>query len=139
MRCILTALALTVASSAQAQVFTCNPDGVQAEVNRCADDDFDKADAELNAVYRQALASLAKHGIPREPLKAAQRLWIQLRDADLHSPFPAAKGENDVWSKYGTMYPMMYTGTKTELTRQRTAYLRRQFLEHSPIQPNDQD
>ena len=109
-----------------AQPPACNPDGSQSEMNQCAFDDLRKADAELNAAYRQALASMKDDAIARERLQAAQRLWIQLRDADLAAQFPLAEGQN-AQLEYGSIYPLEYASAKTELTRQRTAYLRGQF------------
>ena len=61
-------------------------------------------------------------------LKTAQRLWIQLRDADMQSLFPLAEGQ-DPRVQYGSMYPMSFAYAKAELTRQRTRHLRDQFLE----------
>ena len=111
---------------AMAQEVACNPEGNQAEMNRCASDDLDKADAELNAAYAQIVATIKDEPVALERLKTAQRLWIQLRDADLAAQFPLAEGQ-DARLAYGSIYPLEYADAKAELTRQRTAYLRRQF------------
>ena len=108
----------------------CNPAGAQLELNACADQDFRKADAELNAVYRQVLALHADSPIALARIKAAQRLWVQLRDADLEARYPVGADENPRML-YGSMYPMLYSGAKASLTATRTAYLRSQFLERS--------
>lgn len=51
----------------------------QQEMNRCAGDEYRKADAELNKVYQQTMAKLTPEHKPK--LKAAQLVWIQFRDA----------------------------------------------------------
>jgi len=123
---------LLLAPAAMAQDVACNPEGSQAEMNRCALDDFDRADSELNAVYAQIVAGMKGNPVALQRLKAAQRLWIQLRDADLAAQFPLADGE-DARIAYGSIYPLEYAGAKAELTRQRSTYLRQQFL----AQPDD--
>ena len=105
----------------------CNPEGSQLELNACAADELAQADAELNAVWREVL-SKADSTVARDKLKAAQRLWMQLRDADLAAQFPLAPGQ-DPRVEYGSMYPMSFASTKAGLTRQRTAWLRATFLE----------
>ena len=62
-----------------------------------------------------------------ERLKAAQRLWVQLRDADLAAQFPLAEGQS-AQLEYGSIYLLEYATAQAELTRQRTAYLRAHFL-----------
>jgi uncharacterized protein YecT (DUF1311 family) len=116
--------------AASADADGCNPEGTQMELNACADRDFRKADAELNAVYRQVVAKLAGQPVALARLKDAQRLWVQLRDADLEARYPVGKDENPR-VLYGSMYPMLYSGAKAALTTTRTAYLRSEFLERS--------
>ncbi|HAV71761.1 MAG TPA: hypothetical protein DCX91_07560 [Stenotrophomonas sp.] len=131
MKTVLTlALVLSAAAPAFAQEVACNPDGNQLELNACADQDFKKADAELNAVYRQIVTKLAGEPVALAKMKAAQRLWIQLRDADLEARYPVGEDENPRFL-YGSMYPMLYSSAKAALTTARTAYLRNEFLERS--------
>ena len=118
---------LLLAPTVAAQEVACNPEGSQAEMNRCALDDFDQADAELNDVYAQAIAGMKDEPVAMQRLITAQRLWIQLRDADLAAQFPLAEGQ-DARIEYGSIYPLEYAGAKAGLTRQRAAYLRQQFL-----------
>lgn len=108
----------------------CNPSGNQGELNACAALELAQADAALNAVYRQVLAKHAGESVALEKIKAAQRLWIQLRDADLDARYPVGDDE-DPRVLYGSMYPMLYAFEKAALTETRTAYLRKQFLERS--------
>ena len=123
-------LLLGAAAPVTAQEVACDPGGSQLELNACADQDFKKADAELNAVYRQVVARLAGEPVALAKMKAAQRLWIQLRDADLEARYPVGEDENPRFL-YGSMYPMLYAGAKAALTTTRTAYLRNEFLERS--------
>lgn len=108
----------------------CNPGGNQMQLNACAAQDLQRADAALNAVYRQVLAKHADAPVALARIKAAQRLWIQLRDADLEARYPVAKNE-DPRMLYGSMYPMLYASAKSALSQARSAYLRKEFLERS--------
>ncbi|MCW4453446.1 DUF1311 domain-containing protein [Flavobacterium sp. MXW15] len=109
----------------------CNPEGSQVELNACAANELAAADAELNATWREVLKRLGDDAVAVDRLKTAQRLWIQLRDADLEAQFPLAEGQ-DPRMQYGSMYPMSFASAKAELTRQRTGYLRAQFLADVP-------
>lgn len=51
----------------------------QNEMNRCAQDEYKKADVELNKVYQQTMAKLSPEH--RQKLKTAQLAWIPFRDA----------------------------------------------------------
>jgi len=128
-------LATGVPALASAQVdsqgIACNPAGSQIELNACAAQALAAADAELNASWRQVLQQLGDNTVAVDRLKAAQRLWIQLRDADLAAQFPLAEGQ-DPRVEYGSMFPMSRDHAKAELTRQRTAYLRAHFLADVP-------
>jgi uncharacterized protein YecT (DUF1311 family) len=66
---------------------------INAELSKCIDEDnsnygmkicisaaYDKADAELNRVYKIVKASTS--GVERERLVTAQRAWIKFRDAE---------------------------------------------------------
>ena len=70
----------------------CNPDGAQAELNACAAEKLALADADLNRVYRAVLERLADNGLATQRLRNAQRLWIQLRDADIQARYPVPDG-----------------------------------------------
>ncbi len=123
-------LLLGAAAPVAAQDVACDPGGSQLELNACADRAFKQADAELNAVYRQIVAKLAGEPVALAKMKAAQRLWIQLRDADLEARYPVGEQENPRFL-YGSMYPMLYSDAKAALTTARAAYLRNEFLERS--------
>ncbi|WP_237055042.1 lysozyme inhibitor LprI family protein [Marilutibacter chinensis] len=121
-------LVLAALSGAVAAQPACNPDGTQQEMNACAFDEYAAADAELNRVYRAVLASRAGDAVFAERLRAAQRLWIRLRDADLDAEFPIAEGE-DPRIEYGSIYPLERAAAMTRMTRERTRYLREQWLD----------
>ena len=105
----------------------CNNAQNQADMNQCAYMDFDKADKQLNAVYKQALKSQADMDKQNaefdenqagavKALKKAQRAWIDYRDGECAAEGFQARG--------GSMEPMLISGCKAKLTRQRTGELK---------------
>lgn len=96
----------------------------QQEMNICAHLDFEKADAELNAVWRQAKASADEMDSQQDEesmkgaakaLLAGQRGWIAYRDGACELAGWEAHG--------GTMEPMLVSGCLAEKTRARTKEL----------------
>lgn len=102
-------------------------------MNYCAGQDFERADVELNAAYRTAIASAqeadreyaritqgneGRDSGPGEEasLREAQRAWVTFRDAQCQGESYEARG--------GSMQPMLYDGCRATLTRARTAELR---------------
>ena len=124
---LLGALLLTFgakdAESATPDVIACNPDGTQIELNACARDDYERADAELNAAWKDLIAALGNKSAAVKQVRAAQRAWIAFRDAEVAGHFPLEEGE-DPRVMYGSMYPMSLHGLMTTLTKQRTEQLR---------------
>lgn len=99
----------------------------QADMNSCSYQDFEKADKELNAVYKQALASqqnVDKEAADMGPdyvgavkaLKKAQRAWIDYRDGHCDGVGYEAVG--------GSMQPMLVSGCMATMTQARTKELR---------------
>ncbi len=85
----------------------------QSTMNRCAYEDFQKADAELNKTYQQLLPKLeAAH---TEKLKLAQRAWIAFRDAHCECEAFAFDG--------GSMQPLIRSSCLAQVTRDRTKQL----------------
>lgn len=123
----LLAVLLVLPFSAMADV-ACNPDGSQIELNACAGDAFEQADAELNRVYGDVRKSLEGDTLALQRLRDAQRLWVQLRDADIEALYPVPDGE-DSRVHHGSMHPLLVMSARAEATRARTAWLRRHFLE----------
>ncbi|OON41819.1 hypothetical protein BTJ39_01270 [Izhakiella australiensis] len=86
----------------------------QADMNQCANEDYKKADGELNTTYKQALK--ATSGKQKSLLQAAQKKWIEYRDADCN--FQTFK------SKDGTVWPMNVSACLQDKTQQRTKELK---------------
>lgn len=68
----------------------CGGDAPQAEINRCLTGQFNRADTELNRVWRAALAAQRAAGAER--LQTAQRGWLAYRDAHCESIADAGLG-----------------------------------------------
>lgn len=85
---------------------------------------YQKADKELNRVYQKILKEYASQPLFIKKFKAAQRLWVQLRDAELAARYPAS-------GSYGSAGPMCENIYLEDLTKQRTKFLR-QWLDGVP-------
>ena len=92
----------------------------QQEMNRQAEQDFSAADADMTKVYKELVGNMSKPDL--EELKAAQRQWLQFRDAQ-------AKYEADLAARGGSLYPTIYDGRRAAITKARTAALR-ELLNH---------
>jgi uncharacterized protein YecT (DUF1311 family) len=121
---LVTALAPQVAIPAR-EAADCAEPLTQAAMNICAVQDYARADAELNRVWRE-LRIVAKcadehtraDGRPGHwaSLLEAQRAWLGYRDAHCRLVGYDARG--------GSLEPMLVSGCKTELTRARTQRMR---------------
>ena len=124
--------ALLVSATAQAtpqlDEKDCNPNGSQMELNYCAELRLSAADDALNATYKDVLATIGDQPMAISNLKKAQRLWVQLRDADLDAQFPLEKGQ-EARIEYGSIYPLEWADAKATMTRERTRYLRAHWLD----------
>jgi len=88
----------------------------QAELDSCASDEAKRADSELNSVYQQLLAKAKSTPGATEKVKAAEKAWLQFRDAYIAAMFPA----DDKQMNYGTMYPMEVDLEIASLAREQT-------------------
>lgn len=99
----------------------------QADMNQCSYEEYEKADKELNTVYKQALKSqeeVDKEAAEMGPdyvgavkaLKKAQRAWIDYRDGHCDGVGYEAVG--------GSMQPMIINGCMASMTAARTKELR---------------
>jgi uncharacterized protein YecT (DUF1311 family) len=96
----------------------------QMELNMCAYQDFEKADAELNAVWKEAKTSAGEMDSQQDEesmkgaakaLLAALRGWIAYRDGAC---------ELSGWEAHGgSMEPMVVSGCLAQMTRARTKEL----------------
>ena len=112
---------------AQDQPINCESPMAQYEMNQCEAQDFARADAELNRLWRDVIAGAraADREINRdldnqppgeEVLRAAQRAWVTFRDAHCQYQSFEARG--------GSMQPMLYEGCRARLTEERIRQLR---------------
>jgi len=85
----------------------------QLDLNRCAARARDKADAELNKVYRQLLKDAGT--TERVKLRAAQLAWIKFRDT--HCDYKS------VDNKGGSIYQMVVSFCLADVTATRTKQL----------------
>ena len=94
-----------------------------------AEREFKKADAAMNAAYRELLRYLDPK--ETESLRAAQRAWLVFSDAEVK--FGGLQFEG------GTLQPVAMVNTLTLLTNERTAHLRLHKEERastrSPVSP----
>ena len=124
------AVALQGSIDARAREFHCADPQTQLEMNMCAGLDFERADAELNAVWREAVAGARaadaeldrrydQRPTTEAKLREAQRAWLVFRDAHC-----TVQGYDE--ARGGSMEPMVYGSCRAALTRRRTAQLRGQ-------------
>jgi len=88
----------------------------QTAMNMNAYSDYKKADAELNCVYQKILKSYFRETTFIKKFRNAQRLWIQLRDAELAAKYPKS-------GAYGSVAPMCESIYLETLTRDRIKFL----------------
>jgi uncharacterized protein YecT (DUF1311 family) len=124
---LLLALALQGSFDARAREYGCNDAQTQLAMNICAELDFERADADLNAAWREAIAGVrvSDREIDRQSdqrpteeakMREAQRAWLVFRDAQCTvEGYEEARG--------GSMEPMVYSGCRARLTRERIAQL----------------
>ena len=94
----------------------CGENATQAEANLCTRREYQKADAELNKVYRQLMAGLAGfEGKDQQQLRRAQALWIQYRNANCESESSIYLG--------GSIRPAVYNSCLASVTQERTRRL----------------
>lgn len=113
---IAAAAALILASGAQAQVLNCDKASTQTDMNLCADQAYRKADAGLNAAYKEVMTRLKDDKNAATLLQAAQKAWLFFRDAECSFSAGGVVG--------GSAYPMALSMCLDRLTQARTKELR---------------
>ena len=99
----------------------------QSSMNVCAQRDYEAADTEMNAQYHLAIATMraadkeVDRSYDRQPtyydtLVAAQRAWVTFRDQTCLLESFESRG--------GSMQPMLDSGCRAQLTRERTKQLK---------------
>ena len=91
----------------------------QFEMNQQSGNSFEKADKELNEIYKKILFEYKSDIAFIKNIKASQRIWITFRDAELKMKLPERKPG---W--YGSMHPMCVSGYLEKLTRDRIKTLK---------------
>jgi uncharacterized protein YecT (DUF1311 family) len=86
----------------------------QADLNLCASQAFQRADAELNKLYQQLMKDAG--AAEKAKLRAAQLAWIKFRDA--HCEYEAFGNTG------GSIYPMVYSFCLAEVTAERSKQFR---------------
>ncbi len=88
------------------------------EMKRDSQSDLEKADAALNVAYKKALATLSEKG--GAALREGQRAWITYRDKTAEAYGTGEEG--------GSLEGVMVITCATEMTKNRTAELKKLFL-----------
>jgi uncharacterized protein YecT (DUF1311 family) len=96
----------------------------QSAMNSDACNRLKKADAELNHVYQQVLASKATDADFLKAFRQAQRAWISFRDAHVRSIFPDPNPR-----AYGSVYPMCRCSVLERITAERTQELQHLWID----------
>lgn len=104
---------LVLIGSTSAALATCGDEESQQDINQCAYAEFEAADAELNAAYQELLAKIDENYVPA--LRAAQRAWLPLRDAE-------CEFESMGWEG-GSGRPMIQSACLKRMTEERTKLL----------------
>lgn len=99
----------------------CPGSNTQLELNQCAARARDKADAELNKVYRELIKDTGK--AERAKLRAAQLAWIRFRDAQCDY--------ESIGNKGGSIYPMVSSFCLARVTTARVKQLQEILREQS--------
>lgn len=111
------------AAPAAAQDVDCRTAMAQMELNQCAYQDWEAADARLNDMYKQVVAAYTRLdanlsaglGSGVETLREAQRHWIAFRDKACEAEGFAMRG--------GSAEPLLVYGCMRVLTLERTGHL----------------
>jgi uncharacterized protein YecT (DUF1311 family) len=109
---IASVLAISPAASAQG----CGEQSTQADLDVCADKDFQAADKALNQTFREIETRLSEDPDGKQRLIAAQKAWIGFRDAECDF--------QTFHSRDGSIYPMLVSECMTTLTKNRTEALK---------------
>jgi uncharacterized protein YecT (DUF1311 family) len=121
---IATSLVLFAGSACVAQQMNaadapCKSEGANADITNCMFKASKSADAELNRVYSQSRKRL--EGADLQRLIAAQRLWVQFRDANCDAAYGLYGG--------GSAGPMVRAACLEKDTRERVNELKIMYAE----------
>ncbi len=124
----LTCAAATAGGADDAATIDCDNAMSTVEMNVCAERELDAADAQLNAEFKNAIASIGKSSSEKPydaksweaSLRASQRAWIAFRDADCKDLVPYS------WTG-GTGTTSAVLGCMSAKTKARTAEIKEMF------------
>ncbi len=108
-------LAMLLAAPSAAFALDCENPVTQLDMNQCAAQDYQEADAELNDTYGKLMQALGGNADVKALLKTAQRDWIAFRDAECAFAGSGTAG--------GSISPMVKSECLTDLTEARTQQL----------------
>jgi uncharacterized protein YecT (DUF1311 family) len=91
----------------------------QREMNQEAMNEYKKSESKINLVYQEILKTYKSDVAFLTNLRAAQRLWIQFRDAEMKALFP-----DRAPAHYGSVQPMCWWNSMTSLTNERIEKLK---------------
>ena len=96
----------------------CDKASTQLELNQCTAEQYKKADASLNALYKEIGSDLARNNDAAAvgKLKAAERVWLKYRDLHCDAARHQFKG--------GSMSPMIWADCMTGVTLNRIQELK---------------
>ncbi len=114
----------------ETQKIDCETATATTELNACADQDFEAADAELNTIYGEALKAIPEMAgeAPYDAqgwegaLRASQRAWVAYRDAECNDHVAM------FWTG-GTGATADIIGCKADMTRARTKALKERYAD----------
>jgi len=126
--------AVLLALSGGVFALECDSSGNQLEINQCAHEEFEHADAQLNQIWQALMDRFKKEKTHVKQLRAAQRAWIKFRDAEVEAMFPC--DDVNIRLCWGSMYPMRYSLAMKRLTEARIASLQQHI---GSSEPGDSD
>jgi uncharacterized protein YecT (DUF1311 family) len=113
MRLLIPLLAMAMIPAASVRADDCTKATDQATMTECAVKSYGKADAQLNALYKQIEQRLKDDADTKSLLVAAQRGWVAFRDAECKFSTSRVAG--------GSLYPMLNASCAEGLTAKRIA------------------
>ena len=91
----------------------------QSELNEREHKKYVEVDRELNSTYQKILKEYKSYTIFIKHLKAAQKLWVQFRNAEMKMKYPERET-----GYYGSVQPMCWSIYLTQLTTERINVLK---------------
>ncbi|HWY37432.1 MAG TPA: lysozyme inhibitor LprI family protein [Bacteroidia bacterium] len=99
--------------------FFCFSQQTQLEMNETAYKNYEQADKELNVTYQKILKEYKTDTAFIKNLKAAQRIWVQFRDAEVKAIYPDREP-----GYYGSIQPLCKYNYLADFTTERTKKLK---------------